>query len=59
MKPAPAPEVVVEIQSKPYDTPYTCDFLSEDKAPIIENITPTLTKNLGGMEGGGGEPHEV
>lgn len=52
-------EVVVEIELKPCDIPYTCDLLSEDKASIIENITPTLTENLGGMEGGGGEFHEV
>lgn len=52
-------EVVVEIELKPCDIPYMCDLLSEDKASIIENITPTLTKNLGGMEGGGGEFHEV
>lgn len=48
------------MQLNPCDNACTCDFfLSEDKASITENITSTLTKNLGAMEGGGGELHEV
>lgn len=29
----------------------SCAFLSEDKTSITENLTPTLTKNLGRMGG--------